>query len=129
VMLVGSATARYARKSILADDRGGMTWGYAATFLAGVVFLALLGTEYTRLMANGLSWTTGPYGASYYALTGLHGAHLIAGLALVAVVLYRARVRGHFSEARNLMIRTTEAYWHFLTAVSIAIMVFVYYGA
>ena len=129
VMLVGSFTARYGRQSILADDRSGLVRGYAATFLAGVVFLALLGVEYSRLLASGLSWTTGAYGASYYALSGLHGLHLVAGLTLVAVVVYRARSRGHFSSARNLMVRTTEAYWHFLTAVSIAILVFVYFGA
>ena len=129
VMLVGSLTARYARQAVLADDRSGLVRGYAATFLAGVVFLALLGIEYSRLLAAGLIWSTGPYGASYYALSGLHGAHLIAGLAMIGVVIYRARSRGHFSGARNLMVRTTEAYWHFLTAVSIAILVFVYFGA
>jgi len=129
VMLVGSATARYGRNAVLADDRSGLVRGYAATFLTGLVFLALLGVEYSRLAAAGLLWTTGPYGASYYGLTGLHGAHLLGGLALVGLVLYRTRARGHFSSSRNLMVRTTEAYWHFLTSVSIAILVFVYYGA
>jgi cytochrome c oxidase subunit 3 len=129
VMLAGSATALYGRNAVLDDDRSGLVRGYAATFLAGVVFLVLLGVEYSRLAAAGLLWTTGPYGASYYGLTGLHGAHLLGGLALVGVVLYRTVSRGHFSSSRNLMVRTTEAYWHFLTAVSIAILVFVYYGA
>ena len=131
LMLVGSATIRYGRNAALDGDRGGLVRGFGATFVAGVAFLALLGSEYSRLMSTGegLLWTTGPYGASFYGLTGLHGLHLLGGLALVGVVLYRARVRGHFSGARNLMVRTTEAYWHFLTAVSIAILVFVYFGA
>ncbi len=129
LMLVGSAASRYGRNAVLEGDRDGLVRGYAVTFLAGVGFLALLGVEYARLLAEGLSWTTGPYGASYYALSGLHGLHLVGGLALVGIVLYRARSRGHFSAERNLMVRTTEAYWHFLTAVSIAILIFVYFGA
>jgi len=128
IMLLGSLTAWYGRAAITSDDRSGLVRGYAATFLTGVAFLALLGVEYSRLIAEGLLWTTGPYGASYYGLTGLHGLHLIAGLAMVGLVVYRASARGHFSSNRNLMVRTTEAYWHFLTAVSIAILVFVYFG-
>jgi len=41
----------------------------------------------------------------------------IAGLVLFGIVIYRARVRDHFSANRNLMVRTAEAYWHFLTAI------------
>jgi len=41
--------------------------------------------------------TTGPYGATYYALAGLHAGHPIAGLVLFGIVIYRARVRDHFS--------------------------------
>lgn len=128
VMLVGSLTARYGRNEIAAGNRGGLVAGFAATFLLGLTFYLFLAVEYGQLIAAGLDWTTGPYGAAYYALTGLHAAHLGAGLVLVAVVVYRARVRGHFSDQRNLMVRTTEAYWHFLTAVSLAILVFVYFG-
>lgn len=128
-MLVGSAAARYGRNAVLDGDRSGLVQGFAVTFLSGLAFLALLGVEYGRLMAEGLSWSTGPYGASYYGLSGLHAAHLVGGLAMVGLLLYRARARGHFSAARNLMVRTTEAYWHFLTAVSIAILIFVYFGA
>ncbi len=128
-MLIGSVSSRYGRNAVLSGDRGGLVQGYAVTFLAGFGFMGLLAFEYSRLMAAGLKWTTGPYGASYYALTGLHGLHLLGGLVLVGLVLFRAQARGHFSESRNLMVRTTEAYWHFLTAVSIAILIFVYFGA
>ena len=129
LMVVGSLTARYGRNAILDGDREGLVTGYAGTVLAGVVFLVVLGLEYAAMLAAGVRWTTGPYGASFYALTGLHAAHLLGGMVLLGIVVYRARNRGHFSEARNLMVRTTEAYWHFLTFVSLAILAFVYFGA
>jgi len=129
ILLVGSLTVRYGRNAVVRNsDRGKLVVGYAITVLLGVAFLAVLGFEWSNLMAEGLAWTDGPYGASYYALTGLHAGHLIAGIVMLAIVVYRARVRNHFSAQRNLMVRVTEVYWHFLTAVSMAIFVFVYFG-
>lgn len=129
LMVVGSVTAWRGRTAVERGDRSSLVPSYAATLLTGVGFLAVLGVEYAGLMADGLYWTTGPYGAAYYALTGLHAGHLVAGLVMVAIVVYRARVRGHFSADRNLMVRATEAYWHFLTFVSLVILAFVYFGA
>ena len=127
-MLVGSVALNWGRRRVEAGDRSGVVRGFSVGILAGVAFFVLLGIEYARLMAADLFWSTGPYGAAYYALTGLHAAHLAAGVVLVGIVVYRAGVRNHFSENRNLMVRTVEAYWHFLTAVSLAILTFVYFG-
>jgi len=126
VMLLGSVAMAYARSSISRDDRSGLSTGLAAALALGVVFLAVLGVEWSGLMARGLDWTAGPYGATYYLLTGVHAAHLIAGLGLAGIVGWRAWGRGHFSANRHLMVSTTELYWHFLTFVSILILAFVY---
>ena len=128
ILLVGSLTARYGRVKIGADDRQGLVYGYLGTIVTGLLFLGVLGLEWSRLIADGLTWQAGPYGASYYGLAGLHGLHLAAGIVLFAIVVYRAAARDHFSSTRNLMVRTTEAYWHFLTSISIAIFLFVYFG-
>ncbi|MFB6105006.1 MAG: heme-copper oxidase subunit III [Halobacteriaceae archaeon] len=129
LLLLGSLSIYYGRKGITREgDRGRLVTGYAGAIVTGIAFLGVLGYEWSRLMAEGLTWTTGPYGATYYSLAGLHAGHLVAGLAMVGIVIYRASVRNHFSENRNLMVRTVEVYWHFLTAVSIAIFVFIYFG-
>lgn len=129
ILLLGSLSVYYGRRGIIeSGDRGRLVTGYSGAILTGIAFLAVLGFEWSQLMAEGLRWTTGPYGASYYALAGLHAGHLIAGLVMVGIVVYRASVRNHFSQRRNLMVRTVEVYWHFLTAVSIAIFVFIYFG-
>jgi len=93
----------------------------------GVLFLAVLAFEWSNLLAEDSGGQRVPW-ATYYALAGLHAGHLIAGLVLFGIVIYRARVRDHFSANRNLMVRTAEAYWHFLTAISIAIFIFIYFG-
>lgn len=130
LLLLGSLFAMHGRRGIGAGDRSRLVRGYAGTAVTGLLFLAVLAVEWNGLMSASpsLTWVDGPYGAAYYALTGLHAGHLLAGLALVGIVVYRAAARDHFSQNRDLMVRTTEAYWHFLTAISMAILVFVYFG-
>jgi len=127
LMIVGSIAFAWARSSINRDARGRFNTGLALALLTGLGFLGALWIEWSRLMAEGLTWTAGPYGAAYYVLTGVHAAHLLGGLALGGVVAYRAWGRGHFSSKRHLMVATTEAYWHFLTFVSVLILAFVYF--
>lgn len=125
-LLLGSLLLLRGRRGIETDDRSRFVAGFALTFVLGVVFLFLLGFEWSVLLEGGLDWTTGPYGSTYYALTGLHALHVFAGLVLIAIVLARAWLRGHFSRERNLMPRTTEVYWYFLTLVSVLVFAFVY---
>ena len=127
IMLLSGVTIGYARRSIARDHRTGFDRGIALTIVLGVAFLVVLGYEWSGLMAAGLDWTTGPYGAVYYVITAVHAVHLLVGLALVAIVGWRGWSLDHFSPDRHLMVSTTELYWYFLTFVSILILAFVYF--
>ncbi|MFB6124701.1 MAG: cytochrome c oxidase subunit 4 [Halanaeroarchaeum sp.] len=126
-LLVGSLTFVYARRSISRGHRRGLNVGIAVTFVLGLAFLALLADEWSSLMGAGFTWTSGPYGASYYVITGIHLVHMLVGMVLVGIVGYRSLARGHFGRDRHLMVSTTELYWHFLTFVSVLILAFVYF--
>ena len=127
LLIVSSVTMAWARSSIDRDNRSGLTWGVAASFVLGLAFLVVLGFEWSELMAAGVDWTTGPYGAAYYAITGVHAVHMVVGLVLVAIVGWRAWGRGHFNADHHLMVSTTELYWYFLTFVSVLILAFIYF--
>ncbi|MFB6130550.1 MAG: cytochrome c oxidase subunit 4 [Salinigranum sp.] len=127
IMILSAITIGYARRSISGDDRSGFNWGLALTILLGIAFLVVLAVEWSDLMAAGVDWTTGPYGAAYYVITGVHAVHLLVGLALAGIVGWRGWGRGHFSSDRHLMVSTTELYWYFLAFVSILILAFVYF--
>jgi cytochrome c oxidase subunit 3 len=60
------------------------------------------------------------YGFTFYALTGLHGLHVLGGIVGLAVVTVRARL-GKYSWANHAAVRSTAGYWHFLGAVWLAI--------
>lgn len=126
VMILGSLVVHAGRRGIERDDRTRFLRGFVGAIVLGVAFLVLLGIEWRSLLAAEFAWTNGPYGATYYALTALHALHLAAGLVMLGVVVARAWFRGHFSRDRNLMPRTTEVYWHFLTLVSVLVFAFVY---
>jgi heme/copper-type cytochrome/quinol oxidase subunit 3 len=79
-------------------------------FLMGSVFLLLQGVEFYRLYAKGLTLQTGPYGAIFFTLVGLHGLHVLGGLAFLLYLLFAIQnppQRKHYA----------EMYWHFVTFV------------
>jgi cytochrome c oxidase subunit 3 len=56
------------------------------------------------------------YGFTFYMLTGLHAAHVIGGLALLAIVTVRAFC-GRYSANAHAGVLYSTMYWHFLDGV------------
>ncbi|HEY3395768.1 MAG TPA: cytochrome c oxidase subunit 3, partial [Lacipirellulaceae bacterium] len=52
----------------------------------------------------------------YFALTGLHAAHMVIGIGLLGVLLAAAR-RGAFSSDYFTPVEMTGLYWHFVDIV------------
>ena len=67
----------------------------------------------------------GPFGTTYYTLTGFHGAHVLGGVIMLSVVLYRS-ISGQFSSRHHDMVEATSLYWHFVDVVWIVIFTVVY---
>ena len=62
----------------------------------GFLFLYLQATEYVHAYSElGLTLGTGVYGATFFLLTGFHGAHVTIGAIILTVILIRC-IRGHF---------------------------------
>ena len=52
----------------------------------------------------------------YFAMTGVHAAHMIIGIGLLAVLLVATR-RGKFSSARFTPVEMSGLYWHFVDII------------
>ena len=133
VLAIGSIGMYVARTGIQANDRSKLKMGSVVGFISGIAFTGILAFEWLRLFGEGLYWDPlivgqelGVYGSAFFLTTGLHGAHVIGGAAVLAVVLYRVFFKGHFSPNRHLMVSSTELYWHFLTFVQLLIVIVVY---
>lgn len=133
VLLIGSITINRGKEAIRRNDRSKLTTMASVTFLSGVAFMVIIGYEYFRLWSNGLHWDVfyvpsevAVYGSVFFLTTGLHAVHVVAGLALVGWLIYRAAKRNHFSANRHQLVATSEAYWHFLTLIQLLIVIVLY---
>ena len=67
-------------------------------------------------MDEGLNAKSGVYGSTFFLMTGFHGAHVIAGLAMLMVVLVRALLE-RLHAARHIFADAAMLYWHFVDFV------------
>jgi heme/copper-type cytochrome/quinol oxidase subunit 3 len=115
LVLLGSSLA-LARALRDRDDRAGVLRGLTTAAALGVVFLAVQGYEWVRLVGFGLTVGSGAYGASFYTLIGAHGLHVLGALVWLAAV--RAGVRaGRLLEPPAGRVRACAMYWHFVVAL------------
>lgn len=127
VLLVSSSfTLTWAHHALRKNNRQQLKLGLALTVLLGVAFLAFQIEEYVHAYTElGLTLGSGIYGATFFMLTGFHGAHVTMGAIILTVMLVRI-LRGHFSPEHHFGFEAAAWYWHFVDAVWIALFIFVY---
>src|SRR2546430_17307561 len=97
-----------------------------ATIALGMIFLLGQGSEYARLLANGIGPERALFGTTFFTLTGLHGLHVLAGLAALAALLAaKLRRPGALSA---VAFEAVGLYWHFVDAVWVVVFSVVYLG-
>ena len=91
----------------------------------GFGFLAAQTLLWTRLADAGFLPTTGGYGSIFYALTGLHAAHVFAGLLAIGW-LFVSSFRAAGLTTRRL--RLGAMYWHSMGGIWIVLFAVLYLG-
>ena len=87
-MLTFSALTMWrALSAVRAADLGGLRSNLVATTVLGSGFLAVQGSEWVRLIHQGLTLSSGAYGSIFYTLVGLHAAHVVAAVDLTLFVV------------------------------------------
>lgn len=137
VLIGSSLTMALAVHSAQTDDRRGLTRFLLLTILLGLVFLGIKGTEYLHKfeenLVPGASFAyPGPraqhvqlFFSFYFAMTGLHAFHMIVGIGLLAVLVWRAR-HGRFSADYYAPVELIGLYWHFVDIVWIFLFPLLY---
>ena len=93
-------------------SRVALRWLGLATGM-GAAFIAVQGFEWARLLAQGLTLQSSPYGAFFYMIVGAHALHAIP--AIFALVYAWLRMsRGALSEEAFATIRL---FWYFVVLV------------
>ena len=123
ILLSSGATVTWAHWGLKNGKRFQLKLGLALTIALGMIFLALQIHEYAEA---GFSIRTGIYGATFFMLTGFHGAHVTLGAIMLSAVLGRA-LAGHFSPTQHFAFEAVSWYWHFVDVVWLLLFVFVYW--
>ena len=94
------------------------------TILLGAVFLALQYFEYSERLKH-VQPDSGAYGSIFYIITGLHAAHLLLGMLMLAYVLCLQRIEKSFKPPHR-PLHNAALYWHFVDVVWIFIITLLY---
>ena len=155
VLIFSSFTMAWAVRAAQLGARKALVRLLGITVACGAIFLGIKGIEYEQKWKEGLLWGThyaprgealekvppevaGPKGAAeaapknvhiffgiYFLMTGLHALHVIAGMALLSIMLVRAR-RGDFSAAYYAPVDLSGLYWHLVDVVWIFLFPLLY---
>ena len=102
------------------------TW-LVLTGLLGAGFLALELRDFADMAAKGGVPMLSGWLSSLWALVGLHGLHITAGLIWIVVLLGLLRLKGLTSRTKSRLL-VFALYWHFLDLVWIGIFSVVFLG-
>ena len=126
LLILSSFTCQLAVWAIRRDDRTAFIRNIAVTFLIGVIFLVMQAIDYMLLYSEGITLSAGPFGTTYFTLTGFHGAHVFGGVIMLGVVLYRG-MAGQFSGRHHDLVEAASLYWHFVDVVWIVLYSVLYW--
>jgi cytochrome c oxidase subunit 3 len=122
ILLSSSLTLHWALSSIKSGNRFGLKAGMLSTFLLGLTFLTVQINEYVHI---GFAAHDAAQGTIFYALTGLHGAHVFIGLCALMMVTVRA-FRGHYTAENHQGMEVPGIYWHFVDIMWVVVYLTVY---
>lgn len=122
ILVFSSFTIWYAEHSLRHGNRKGLIRGLAVTLLLGATFLIIQINEYVHL---GFTPADKAFGATFYTLTGFHGAHVFVGLTILTFCFIRARA-GDFTGDKMTPLAAGSIYWHFVDVVWVLLYILVY---
>ncbi|HVN83452.1 MAG TPA: cytochrome c oxidase subunit 3 [Candidatus Binatia bacterium] len=96
-----------------------------ATLLLGVVFLAVQGSEWVRLLSYGFHATSSLYSATFYVLIGAHGLHVL-GAVIALTLVRRGALTGRDASRFVAAVEACRIYWFFVVGVWPILYVLVY---
>ena len=125
VLLMSSLTMVLALAALRRGDMWGTRVWIMATALLGMVFIGGQYFEFTTFVHAGMSLKGNLFSASFFTLTGFHGAHVTLGV-LILLSLFVMTLRGQLTPANSLNLELAGLYWHFVDVVWIVIFTVVY---
>ena len=127
VLLSSGVTCHFALEALSRDNRRRFFVLMITTIVLGLGFEFGQLYEFINAFSRGLNLTANTFASALFTMTGFHGAHVLGGLVLLTLILYRA-ARGQFSSRNHVGPAAVTLYWHFVDVVWIFLFGILYLG-
>jgi len=125
VLLMSSFAMVQALAATNANNQRGIRIWLFVTIILGTIFIAFQAYEFNAFKNEGLTLGANLFGATFFTLTGFHGAHVTLGLIWLIALLILG-FKGRLSPATSLDVEIAALYWHFVDIVWIVIFTLLY---
>ena len=125
VLLMSSFAMVQALAATNANNQRGIRIWLLVTAILGLIFIAFQMYEFNAFKNEGLTLGTNLFGATFFTLTGFHGAHVTLGI-IWLVSLFILALKGRLGPATSLDVELAGLYWHFVDIVWIVIFTLLY---
>ena len=126
-LLSSGVTCHFATDALAHDNRRRFFILQIATIVLGLIFEFGQLYEFINAFDRGLNLTANTFASAFFTMTGFHGAHVLGGLVLLTIILYRA-ARGQFSSRNHVGPAAVTLYWHFVDVVWLFLFGILYLG-
>ena len=116
LLLLSSYTMVRAQLALKRGNAKALPRLLTVTGVLGVVFLAIQGYEWVRLVSFGLSASANVYGSLFYSIIGTHGFHVLSAVVWLVAVLVRAHM-GKYSARNPNGVVACAMYWHLVVGL------------
>jgi cytochrome c oxidase subunit 3 len=125
ILITSSLTMALAIAAARKGKRGLLQVYLSLTILFAAGFLGVKYMEWSEEFAHGLYPDSNIFFSLYFMMTGLHGLHVLGGMAALAVFLVMAR-KGHITRTYHTPVEIGGLYWHFVDLVWIYLFPLLY---
>lgn len=125
VIILSSFTLHFSYRAFLEGRARTYKNLMVATFILGCLFIYTQYLGWQAMTEMGVYLNGNPAGSFVYAISALHVAHVLGGIAALIVALIHAfKLKYKVTEKRKLRFQLVTHYWHFVDILWIYLIVF-----
>src|SRR2546422_5725541 len=116
VLILSSFTFELSKGAVRKNQLQAMKAWLALSGMLGLIFIAGQLAAWRQLVHAGVYLPSTLQSSFFYVLTGLHGLHLLGGIAGLSFVLFKA-LRNRLTVSNHEPLKLCATYWHVMDAL------------
>ena len=125
LIILSSLSIEWAYKNFKRGNENYYKWGVSIAFIFGIAFLYSQINAWKDLTAQGITIDLNVSGSFLYAMTGIHAAHVLGGIGVLAAsLIISLMTQFEVTTVRILKLDLVRQYWHFVDILWIYLLLF-----